>query len=211
MLGHLSAEQRAPGRSAALRDTEDDLVDLLGHELPDRDVVEEEQRLGAAGRDVVDAHGHDVETDRVEATDLGGDEALRADTVGRRDEQRLPVREPAEGEEAAEPTDVADDLRAERRPDVLLDQLDGLLAGRDVDTRVGVGELLRLLAPRAHTQGRASGAVSSISVSARQPSRAPASSGLDGRRRTGVVAAPTKRDGSSSASFESASSGTGTG
>ena len=37
---------------------------------------------------------------------------------------------------------VADDLAPERRPDVLLDALDGLLAGRDVDTGRGVGQPL---------------------------------------------------------------------
>ena len=47
---------------------------------------------------------------------------------------------PVEREQPAEAADVADDLGPERRAHVLLDQLDGLLARRDVDARVGVGE-----------------------------------------------------------------------
>ena len=58
---------------------------------------------------------------------------LRADTVGGRDEQRVAVAELADREEPAEPADVADDLGPERRADVVLDELDRLLARGDVD------------------------------------------------------------------------------
>ena len=47
VLGHLAAEQRAAGLAAAVGDARDELVDHLGDELPDGDVVEEEERLGA--------------------------------------------------------------------------------------------------------------------------------------------------------------------
>ena len=78
VLGHLAAEQRAPGLPAAVRDAADDLVDRLGHELADRDVVEEEERLGALHRDVVDRHRDEVDADRVVATGDPGDHRLRA-------------------------------------------------------------------------------------------------------------------------------------
>ena len=55
-----------------------------GSSLPDRDVVEEEQRLGALADDVVDAHRDEVDADGVEAAGGLGDERLGADAVGGR-------------------------------------------------------------------------------------------------------------------------------
>ena len=66
MLRHLAAEQRAAGavrQPSATPATM--LVDLLGHERADRDVVEEEQRLRALRRDVVDRHRDAVDADGV--------------------------------------------------------------------------------------------------------------------------------------------------
>ena len=56
-----------PASHAPARDTGDDLVDHLGDELADRDVVEEEERLGALHRDVVDRHRDEVDADGVVA------------------------------------------------------------------------------------------------------------------------------------------------
>ena len=91
--------------------------DPLGHDLPDRDVVEERERLGAAAHDVVGAHRDEVDADRVEAPERGGDRGLRADAVGRGHEQRLAVagRDADRAAEAAEP---ADDLGPTGRLDV---------------------------------------------------------------------------------------------
>ena len=49
-----------------------------------------------------------------------------------------------QGEEAAKAADVADHLRPERGAHVLLDQLDGLLAGGGVNAGVCVGERIAL-------------------------------------------------------------------
>ena len=140
MLRHLTAEQRAFGAPASLGYPRDDLVDLLGHEFADRDVVEEEQRLRALRGDVVDRHRDAVDTDRVATVREPGDERLRADAVGGRDQQRISETLPVDREEPAEATDVAHDLGPERRADVCLDELDRLLARGDVDARVRVGQ-----------------------------------------------------------------------
>ena len=42
-----------------------DIGDLLGHILPERDIIEEEKRLRAAADNVVDTHGYTVNADRV--------------------------------------------------------------------------------------------------------------------------------------------------
>ena len=58
VLGHLAADQRAASLPAAVGHALDELLDVVGVELADRDVVEEEEGLGALAHDVVDAHGH---------------------------------------------------------------------------------------------------------------------------------------------------------
>ncbi len=141
VLRHLAAEQRAARAPAALGHARDHLLDLFGDELADRDVVEEEQRLGALRRDVVDRHRDAVDPDRVAPVGEPRDQRLRADAVGRRHEQRIAEALPVDGEQAAEPADVADDLGPERRADVRLDELDRLLARGDVDARAGIGQL----------------------------------------------------------------------
>ena len=142
MLRHLAAEQRAPRGATTFGDAGDELVDLLGDEAADRDVVEEEQRLRALGRDVVDRHGDAVDADRVASIGQARDQRLGADAVGGRDEEGVLVLLPVDREEPTEAADVADDLTPERRPDVLLDELDGLLARRDVDPGGGIREPL---------------------------------------------------------------------
>ena len=78
VLGHLAADERAARLAATLGHPGHQLVDVVGVERADRDVVEEEERLGAGAGDVVDAHGHEVDADRVEAVGLVGDHRLGA-------------------------------------------------------------------------------------------------------------------------------------
>jgi hypothetical protein len=44
MFGHLPADERATGLTATVGDTLDELLDVVGVELADGDVVEEEER-----------------------------------------------------------------------------------------------------------------------------------------------------------------------
>src|SRR5262249_58214506 len=60
-----------------------------------------------------------------------------------------------ERERRAEAAAVADPLGTERRPDVLLDELDRLLAGGGADAGVGVGERLALPIAPGHGSTRA--------------------------------------------------------
>ena len=101
-------------------------------------------------RDVVDGHRDAVDADRVVPAELAGEERLGADPVGGRHEQRVLVPEPPEVEEAAEAADVAEHAGPERRADMVLDALDGLLAGGDVHARLGVRQARRLAAASAH-------------------------------------------------------------
>ena len=145
VLGHLAADERAPGLPAPEGHPFDELLDVVGIELPHRDVVEEEQRFGALTDDVVHAHRDQVHADRVEATGGLGDEGLGADPVGAADQHGVGVAVLGEREQPAEPADVADDLGAEGGAHLRLDPLDRGLAGRDADPCV--------LVARAHDAG----------------------------------------------------------
>src|SRR5205814_3581004 len=54
-LGRLAADQHAAGGAADLRRALDELCDLLEVDACGGDVVQQEERLGAAAEDVVDA------------------------------------------------------------------------------------------------------------------------------------------------------------
>ena len=113
MLSHLAADERAARLAAALADARHDFRHMLAAQLADRDVVQEEQRLGAAGEDVVHAHGDKVDAHRAMLADKLGHLELGAHAIGTRHEQRVfhPLRR-RDGEQAAEAADVAHDLGA---------------------------------------------------------------------------------------------------
>ena len=133
VLGGLAADQRAAGVAAAGRDRADQLRHRLGDDVPDRDVVEEGERLRPAADDVVGAHRDEVDADRVEALERRGDGGLGPDPVGRGDEQRLAVAG-RDRERPAEAAEAADDLGPAGRLDVRPHQVDRPVAGRDVDS-----------------------------------------------------------------------------
>ena len=85
----LAADQRAAGAPAALGDAGDDAPPGVDVELAAGVVVEEEQRLGALDHDVVDAHRHQVDADRVGNAGLDRDLELGADAVGARHQDRI--------------------------------------------------------------------------------------------------------------------------
>ena len=65
VLGGLAADQGAAGLDAALRHAGDDGGDLLRLVFADGDVVQEKEGPGSAADDVVDAHGHTVDSDGI--------------------------------------------------------------------------------------------------------------------------------------------------
>ena len=91
-----------------------------------------------------------------------GELGLRADAVGRGDEQRLAVAR-RDRERATEPAETADDLGPAGRFDVRPHELDRGLAGRDVDAGRAVGVPARL-ALGAGTRHRPTTASSSMNL-----------------------------------------------
>ena len=112
VLGHLAADERAAGLAAAFGHAGHDVLHHGGHEPPDTDVVEEEQRVGALHGDVVDAHRHEVDADGVEAAGRLGHLQLGAHAVGGGHQHGLVVAG-GHGDEAAEPADVDEHLGPE--------------------------------------------------------------------------------------------------
>ncbi len=147
VLGRLAADERAARLQAALGDAAHDGRDVLGLDVADGDVVEEEQRLGARGEQVVGAHGHQVDAHGVVAAEQLGELELGAHAVGARDEHGVVhLLDVGGGEQAAETAQAADDLRAVGGGDALLHQVDRAGALGRVDTGVAVGYLLLLVA-----------------------------------------------------------------
>ncbi|CDN45272.1 hypothetical protein BN871_GZ_00050 [Paenibacillus sp. P22] len=133
-LGRLAPDQGAACLHAAFGDAGDDRLDLGRLHLARRQVIEEEQRLGALHDDVVDAHGDGVDADRVMLVHGKSEHQLRADAVGAGDEHRLLVLVLVEAEHASEAAQAAQHLGAERSFHMLLHPFDRFVARRDVDS-----------------------------------------------------------------------------
>ena len=152
MLGHLAADERAAGLLAALADARHDLGHVLGLQLADGHVVEEEQRLGAGGQDVVGAHGHQIDAHRVVLAGHLGHLELRTHAVGAADQQRIVhVLGGRDGEQAAEAADVAHHLGTVRVVHDALDGFDGARALGRVHARLRVGHRV-LVHPAGHVR-----------------------------------------------------------
>src|SRR5205823_2194408 len=89
--GRLASQERAVGLDAAVADPADDLRGQLGIVAVHGDVIEEEQGLGAGTETVVDRHGDQVDAYRRVPASGEGQLELRADTVGRGDQDRVAI------------------------------------------------------------------------------------------------------------------------
>ena len=112
-VGRLTAEEGTILRRASPGHALDDGLLLLGGQTVSSDVVEEEDRLCAAGHDVVDAVAKDVRSAEVQAIRRRQQLDLRADAVGAGREHRVAVLV-AHAEKAAERPGVAQHLWAAR-------------------------------------------------------------------------------------------------
>ena len=163
----------------------------LGRQLAGGEVIEEEQRLGALDDDVVDAHGDEIDADRLVDAGLDRDLHLGADAVVGGDEDRILEARRLEVEQTAEAADLRVRSGPPRRPHERLDRVHHGVAGVDVDAglahrsgRCGVSVIGH---PRAFGVRRvatpARGASSEIarSAGARPAQPLPAASALQSR------------------------------
>src|SRR5262249_14137871 len=90
-LGGLAADESRAGCAAAPGDPSDDL-DARGRvKLADREIVEEEKRLGPSRAEVIDGGRAGVEADRMEDAGDGGYRELGADAAGRCEQNRIGI------------------------------------------------------------------------------------------------------------------------
>ena len=138
-LGGLAAENGAAGLPAALGDTLDQSADRIRLHLPHGDVVEKEQGLRSLDDEVIDAHRHQVNPDRIRDPHPVGDLELGTDSIGAGDKNRIlevlldgppGIIEPEHPGKASMAS--GQDLRRIGTLDVTGDTLDGGIAGVNV-------------------------------------------------------------------------------
>ena len=139
-FGGLAADQRAACLAATGCDAADDRSTLVGIELAGGEVIEEEQRLRALDDQIVDAHGDEVDADRVVLVGIDGDLQLGADAVIGGNQHRIGEARSLQIEEAAETADFAVSAGAAGRAHRRLDLFDQQVAGIDIDARVAIGQ-----------------------------------------------------------------------
>ncbi len=94
VLGRLTADQRAAGLTAASRDAAHDRFSDGHIELAANEVIQKKQRRRALGKNIIDAHGDEIDADGVVNAGHKGDLKLRTDTVGGRHQNRMTVAAP---------------------------------------------------------------------------------------------------------------------
>src|SRR5581483_4914738 len=131
-FGGFAADQRALIIAATGRDARDDLLGDLGLQSSKRDIIEEEEGLGALHQDVVHAVIDEVLPDRIVTARFYGDFNLGADAIDAGDQQaRLVARRYAK--QAAESAERAADAWGERRLDETLESPLGIIGGVEID------------------------------------------------------------------------------
>ena len=143
MPGHLrglAADQGAAGLVAARGDAGDHLPRLAWVELAGSEIIQEEQRLGALHHDVVDAHRHQIDADRVVDAGLDRDLQLGADAVGAGDQDRIGEPRRLQVEQRAEAAEAAHHSWPVRGPRERLDRLDQRIGRLDVHAGGPVGQ-----------------------------------------------------------------------
>ena len=123
-LCRLAADECRARLHATLDDSFDDRFGDINAQFAGRIVVQEEQWLGTLDGNIVHAHRHQVDSDRVVAAGLDGQPQLRPDTVRSGNEHRSLVALDRQFEQRAEPAKPAENLRAHGALDRRLDALD---------------------------------------------------------------------------------------
>ena len=139
------ADQRATYEPAGTAHAFDHLLDDIRVHPTHAQVVEEEERLGAAGQNVVDAVVHDIRPHRGMDSHGKGDFQLRAHAVGARDQHRFSPAVTVKRKQGAEPADAPKHVAGKGPPSQPADALLGLLGEGNTDASVGVSHCRKSL------------------------------------------------------------------
>jgi hypothetical protein len=117
------------------------LLEHAGLESLAADVVEEEKRMRAKDRDVVDAMVHEIHADGIMSIQGERDLQFRADAIDARDQNRVAHPGKGRAKQSAEPADLSEDLRAMRFFDERLNLSLQPIPKIDVNARCRIGFL----------------------------------------------------------------------
>jgi len=132
MLSRFAADQRASGDLAAARDAFDHFGGHVDLEPLAHVIIEEEKRLRALNQNIVDAHCHQVDADRVVLAEREGQFKLGANAIGSGDQDRL-AKALGQLDQCAKAADACQHFGSQRSLGVGLDVLHQPVTGVDVD------------------------------------------------------------------------------
>ena len=135
----LAADQRAAALAATLRDTGNDAAGVVDVEFSGGEIVEKEQRLGALDDQIVDAHGHKIDADRIVQPGIDGNLQLRANAVIGRNQDRIAKAGRLQVKQPAKPAEISVRPRPPRRLHQRFDGSHQRIARIDVDPRISIG------------------------------------------------------------------------
>ena len=133
-----AADERAASFAAGAAHALDELLDHLRLEFTHRQIIEEEERLGALHQDVIDAVIDQVATNRGVHAHGHSHFQFRPDSIGAGDQHRLFPFFVVEGEQCAEVADAAKHAGSKRAAGVMPDALLGFIGDGDIYTGIGV-------------------------------------------------------------------------
>ena len=139
-LRRLAADERATRLTAAFRDSLHQRRALIDVQRAGREIVEEEKRLRPLTDQIVHAHRHKVDPDRVHPARVDGQLQLGPDAICRGDEDRVAEPGALQVEHGAKPAQPIHHARSRGGGGGGLDPLDKRIAGVDIDAGVLVGE-----------------------------------------------------------------------
>src|SRR5207247_7708103 len=133
--GRFAAEERRVRPRAGIGHRADDAREYVWIDLRGREVIQEEERLGAHGERVVHAVIDEIGADDLVTVEESRDLELRADAVRRCDKDLVRA---GRREEPAELPYLADHLGPPRARDAVLDPAQRVLRARDVHAGIAV-------------------------------------------------------------------------
>ncbi len=125
--------------AAAFGDAGDHFLRLCHGQLPGRKIVQEEQRLRTAHRNIIHAHRHEINTDRVVLVHHEGNLQFRPDSVCSGNEYGLFVFACLKAKKPAKASEVGQNFWTERRTNERLDAIDEFIARIDIHTSIAIG------------------------------------------------------------------------
>ena len=138
-LGRLASDQGSPRLTASVCDALDNFRDLLRIVLPTGDIIQKEKRLSPGAGNVIDAHGHTVDTDRIVLIHQESQLQLCSHAVCSGNKRGLfHVLKAFHGKSTGKSAETAQHFGAGRCFHILFHQFHGLISGLNIYSCISV-------------------------------------------------------------------------